>query len=39
MTGLLSFLMVGICYCFILFMGIWMMGWEFLLIIAVELGL
>ena len=36
MTGLLSPLMVGICYHFIPFMGIWMMGWGFLLIVAVR---
>ena len=39
MTGLLSLLMVGICYCFVLFMDILVMGWGFLLIMAVELGL
>ena len=39
MTGLLSPLMVGIYCRFIPFMGIWMMGRGFLLIVAVELGL
>ena len=38
-TGLLSPLMVGIYCRFIPFMGIWMMGWGFLLIGARELGL
>ena len=39
MTGLPSPLMEGIYCCFIPFMDIWMMGREFLLIKARELGL
>ena len=34
MTGLLSPLMVGICYNFTPFMDILVMGWGFLLIMA-----
>ena len=39
MTELLSPLMVGISCCFLPFLGILRMGWGFLLIATVGLGL